>query len=44
MVHFKDQQDHWLAEGVQSHFTNIIPPSQLEFPSPSKIHSMIASR
>ena len=44
MVHFKDQQDHWLAEGAQSHFRNIPPPSKLEYLSPSKIHSMIASR
>ena len=44
MVHFKDQQDHWLAEGVQPHFRNTPLPSKLEFPCPSNIHSMIVTR
>ena len=44
MVHFKDQQDHWLAEGVQPRFRNTSMTSKLEFPCSSKIHSMIPTR
>ena len=44
MVHFKDQQDHWLAEGVKPRFRNTPMTSKLEFPCSSKIHSMIPTR
>ena len=44
MVHFKDQKDHWLAEGVQPRFRNTPMTSKLEFPCSSKIHSMISTR
>ena len=43
-MHFNDQQDNWVVEEKKNNFKNTPPRSKLESPSPSRKHSMMASR